>query len=103
MLFLGEVKVPPNFDVSIFGGADSLYSIYASDRLNWLDDNTLGVTDKDELISVYANICKAFADEVPIVPICFLNNGLLTGSNVIGNVNPAWNNEYGNIAEWFVR
>lgn len=99
-LYLGEVRLGPDFDIApLLAGGALGYGVNASEALSTALYNfraASGTVRRTAAETLYS----AFADEVPFAPLCFKNYSLLTRWGVVQNLSPLQDAPFANIESW---
>ena len=101
-LFLGEVKIGDDLDLSIFAGQNARYSVYASERIDRLLGACKAATNMESFSASYQELEEAFLEETPIIPLIMGTDALVLNSNVQGVEPPANGNVFANTAKWYI-
>lgn len=100
-LYLGEVKLTANFDLTelISEEGNLNYGGYSSDELEELLTKFLTAAP-EKWSEAASNLYKAVAEDAPIIPLCFKNNSVLThwGSEV--EITPTQQNLFYHFSDW---
>lgn len=100
-LYLGEVKLKSNFDLTaVIGSNGNLnYGGYQDKDLEKLLTKFQTV-DKASRAAVAKNLYKAVADAAATIPLCFKNHSVLTHWSANASIAPTQQNLFYHIAEW---
>lgn len=101
-LFLGEVKIGDDLDLSMFAGQNARYSVYASERMDRLLSACKTASNADTFAASYHELEEAFLEEMPIIPLIMGTDALVLNSNVAGVEPPANGNVFANTAKWYI-
>ncbi len=104
-MFIGGVRLRENMDVTHIVGTNG--------AVNY---GGCGNSTTDALISAYNNafdensckrtlneLNKALSAELPVIGIGFESEALVTGPRIKGLIQPALNNLYGNVNQWYIQ
>lgn len=100
-LYLGEVKLKSNFDLTaVIGSNGNLnYSGYQDKDLEKLLTK-FQTADKASRAAAAKNLYKAVADAAATIPLCFKNHSVLTHWSANASIAPTQQNLFYHIAEW---
>lgn len=100
-LYLGEVKLTANFDLTeLISEEENLnYGGYSSDELEELLTKFLTAAP-EKRSEAASNLYQVVAEDAPIIPLCFKNNSVLThwGSEV--EITPTQQNLFYHFSDW---
>lgn len=93
-LYVGEVKIPDNMDLTVLFGAEANKGGYNSEAFKKaLNDYDTGVAGIDVAIT-------AFEEDMPFIPLYYKNAALAISRKVTGNILPVQNDIFGGIESW---
>lgn len=93
-LYVGEVKIPDNMDLTVLFGADANKGGYNSEAFKKaFGDYDTGAAGIDVVIT-------AFEEDMPFIPLYYKNAGLAISRKVTGNILPVQNDLFGGIESW---
>lgn len=100
-LYLGEVKLKSNFDLTaVIGSNGNLnYGGYQDKDLEKLLTK-FQTADKASRAAAAKNLYKAVADAAATIPLCFKNHSVLTHWSANASIAPTQQNLFYHIAEW---
>lgn len=100
-LYLGEVKLKSNFDLTaVIGSNGNLnYGGYQDKDLEKLLTK-FQTADKASRAAAAKNLYKAVADAAATIPLCFKNQSVLTHWSANASIAPTQQNLFYHIAEW---
>lgn len=100
-LYLGEVKLKSNFDLTaVIGSNGNLnYGGYQDKDLEKLLTK-FQTADKASRAATAKNLYKAVADAAATIPLCFKNHSVLTHWSANASIAPTQQNLFYHIAEW---
>ena len=100
-LYLGEVKLKSNFDLTaVIGSNGNLnYGGYQDKDLEKLLTK-FQTADKASRAAAAKNLYKAVADAAATIPLCFKNHSVLTHWSASASITPTQQNLFYHIAEW---
>lgn len=100
-LYLGEVKLKSNFDLTaVIGSNGNLnYGGYQDKDLEKLLTK-FQAADKASRAAAAKNLYKAVADAAATIPLCFKNHSVLTHWSANASIAPTQQNLFYHIAEW---
>lgn len=100
-LYLGEVKLKSNFDLTaVIGSNGNLnYGGYQDKDLEKLLTK-FQTADKASRAAAAKNLYKAVADAAATIPLCFKNHSVLTHWSANASITPTQQNLFYHIAEW---
>lgn len=100
-LYLGEVKLKSNFDLTaVIGSNGNLnYGGYQDKDLEKLLTK-FQTADKASRAAAAKNLYKAVADAAASIPLCFKNHSVLTHWSANASIAPTQQNLFYHIAEW---
>lgn len=100
-LYLGEVKLKSNFDLTaVIGSNGNLnYGGYQDKDLEKLLTK-FQTADKASRAAAAKNLYKAVADAAATIPLCFKNHSVLTHWSTNASIAPTQQNLFYHIAEW---
>lgn len=100
-LYLGEVKLKSNFDLTaVIGSNGNLnYGSYQDKDLEKLLTK-FQTADKASRAAAAKNLYKAVADAAATIPLCFKNHSVLTHWSANASIAPTQQNLFYHIAEW---
>lgn len=100
-LYLGEVKLKSNFDLTaVIGSNGNLnYGGYQDKDLEKLLTK-FQTADKASRAAAAKNLHKAVADAAATIPLCFKNHSVLTHWSANASIAPTQQNLFYHIAEW---
>lgn len=100
-LYLGEVKLKSNFDLTaVIGSNGNLnYGGYQDKDLEKLLTQ-FQTADKASRAAAAKNLYKAVADAAATIPLCFKNHSVLTHWSANASIAPTQQNLFYHIAEW---
>lgn len=100
-LYLGEVKLKSNFDLTaVIGSNGNLnYGAYKDKNLEKLLTQ-FQTADKATRPTAAKNLYKAVADAAATIPLCFKNHSVLTHWSANASITPTQQNLFYHIAEW---
>ena len=100
-LYLGEVKLKSNFDLTaVIGSNGNLnYGGYKDKNLEKLLTQ-FQTADKATRPTAAKNLYKAVADAAATIPLCFKNHSVLTHWSANASITPTQQNLFYHIAEW---
>ena len=100
-LYLGEVKLKSNFDLTaVIGSNGNLnYGGYQDKELEKLLTK-FQTADKASRAAAAKNLYKAVADAAATIPLCFKNHSVLTHWSANASIAPTQQNLFYHIAEW---
>lgn len=100
-LYLGEVKLKSNFDLTaVIGSNGNLnYGGYQDKDLEKLLTK-FQTADKASRAAAAKNLYKAAADAAATIPLCFKNHSVLTHWSANASIAPTQQNLFYHIAEW---
>jgi peptide/nickel transport system substrate-binding protein len=100
-LYLGEVKLKSNFDLTaVIGSNGNLnYGGYQDKNLEKLLIQ-FQTADKTTRATAAKNLYKAVADAAATIPLCFKNHSVLTHWSANASITPTQQNLFYHIAEW---
>ena len=100
-LYLGEVKLKSNFDLTaVIGSNGNLnYGGYQDKDLEKLLTK-FQTADKASRAAAAQNLYKAVADAAATIPLCFKNHSVLTHWSANASIAPTQQNLFYHIAEW---
>ena len=100
-LYLGEVKLKSNFDLTaVIGSNGNLnYGGYQNKDLEKLLTQSQPA-DKATRATAAKNLYKAVADAAATIPLCFKNHSVLTHWSANASITPTQQNLFYHIAEW---
>ena len=100
-LYLGEVKLKSNFDLTAVIGSNSNlnYGGYQDKDLEKLLTK-FQTADKASRAAAAKNLYKAVADAAATIPLCFKNHSVLTHWSANASIAPTQQNLFYHIAEW---
>lgn len=100
-LYLGEVKLKSNFDLTaVIGSNGNLnYGGYQDKDLEKLLTQ-FQTADKASRAAAAKNLYKAVADAAATIPLCFKNHSVLTHWSANASITPTQQNLFYHIAEW---
>lgn len=100
-LYLGEVKLKSNFDLTaVIGSNGNLnYGDYQDKDLEKLLTK-FQTADKASRAAAAKNLYKAVADAAATIPLCFKNHSVLTHWSANASIAPTQQNLFYHIAEW---
>lgn len=100
-LYLGEVKLKSNFDLTaVIGSNGNLnYGGYQDKNLEKLLTK-FQTADKASRAAAAKNLYKAVADAAATIPLCFKNHSVLTHWSANASIAPTQQNLFYHIAEW---
>lgn len=101
-MYIGEVAIAANNDISMFGGKEAHLCVYKNEAMNILMDNAQNAKTNDEIQNAYRELGGAFTVEMPIITLFFGCDSLVYNDKIRGEVAPAWGNVYGNLPRWYV-
>lgn len=101
-MFIGEVKIPKNYDLSMFAGKDAAFSVYQSENIEQLLESVRSAINKEDIKNSYDKLMQAFINEVPIVSLFFGRDALVYHSKLKGEIKPVCGNVYKNLASWYI-
>ncbi|MGM9618291.1 MAG: ABC transporter substrate-binding protein [Oscillospiraceae bacterium] len=100
-LYLGEVRLLPNWDLSALlgtGGALN-YGHYSSERMDQLLSDFQSADEADSAAAA-RRLCVYIGQEAPLVPICFKSHAVLTHTDVLSELTPTTANPFYGIERW---
>ena len=102
-VFVGDISMAQNMDLSFLLGSSGNYFTYGSNEMDryLLDAKT--ASNSEGVKRAYADIADLFTDDVPFVPIYFAEASLIYDFKIDGLVKPTVNNPYNNIHLWYVK
>lgn len=100
-LYLGEVKLKSNFDLTaVIGSNGNLnYGGYQDKDLEKLLTK-FQTADKASRAAAAKNLYKAVADAAATIPLCFKNHSVLTHWSANASIAPTQQNLFYHVAEW---
>lgn len=101
-MFLGEVKINKNLNLSAFAGSNASYSIYSTERIDALMRACRYAETNEEFITYYKEIAEVFLSEMPIIPLVMGCDALVLNSKIKGVTPPVESNIFSNIASWYI-
>ena len=101
--FIGEIKMPKEYDVSfMFSTSGNNFGYVREDFTSALHGFIYAKTQDDKLIHC-ENIQKILLEDVPLVSLFYRNNTLFTDSTIMGDFNPLQDNIYNGITNWKIK
>ena len=102
-VFVGDISMAQNMDLSFLLGSSGNYFTYGSNEMDryLLDAKT--ASNSEGVKRAYADIADLFTDDVPFVPIYFAEASLIYDFKIDGLVKPTVNNPYNDIHLWYVK
>ena len=102
-VFVGDISMAQNMDLSFLLGSSGNYFTYGSNEMDryLLDAKT--ASNSEGVKRAYADIANLFTDDVPFVPIYFAEASLIYDFKIDGLVKPTVNNPYNDIHLWYVK
>ncbi len=101
-MFLGEVKIGEDMDLSMFAGQNARYSVYSSERIENLLKNCKAAVSQEGFLRAYQELEEAFLEEMPIISLLMGTDALMLNSTVQGVETPAAGNVFANTAKWYL-
>lgn len=99
-MFVGEVKIGEGLDLSMFAGANALYSEGSVERFDLLNNRCKYSTDGEVYAQAYGELCETFLDEMPIIPLVMGNDVLVFNSKITNIAPPYYGSVFAGAAIW---
>jgi peptide/nickel transport system substrate-binding protein len=100
-MFIGEITISEENDLSVFGGTAAAYCAGSGASFDVLLDNIRRAKNDEDVKNGYAALAQGFADEMPIITLFFSMDAIVCNSKIRGSLLPAYGNIYSNIADWY--
>ena len=100
-MFIGEVAIAEEYDLSMFGSKTAEYCVTQSGDIDVVIDRIKRAKSDDEVRAEYEELARAFADEMPVVTLCFSMDTMVCNSKIRGDILPVQGDVYGNIRNWY--
>ena len=101
-VFLGEVKIGTDLDLSMFAGQNARYSVYASERIDSLLWNCKNAVTQETFAQTYQELEEAFLEEMPIISLFMGMDAIMLNSTVQGVEMPAAGSVFADMAGWYI-
>lgn len=101
-VFLGEVKIGTDLDLSMFAGQNARYSVYASERIDSLLWNCKNAVTQETFAQTYQELEEAFLEEMPIISLFMGMDAMMLNSTVQGVEMPAAGSVFADTAGWYI-
>lgn len=101
-VFLGEVKIGADLDLSMFAGQNARYSVYASERIDSLLWNCKIAVTQETFAQTYQELEEAFLEEMPIISLFMGMDAMMLNSTVQGVEMPAAGSVFADTAGWYI-
>ncbi len=88
-IFIGETELLPNGDLTELLVSDSNVFNYSNEECEAVISQLGTLTETDDIKAVWGNLCDILTEDVPIAPICFIKESLITGSRLKSGVEPS--------------
>lgn len=99
-MFVGEVKIGEGLDLSMFAGANALYSAGSVERFDTLNNRCKYSTEGEAYAQAYGELCETFLDEMPIIPLVMGNDVLVYNSKIKNIAPPYYGSVFAGAAMW---
>lgn len=101
-MFLGEVKIGADLDLSMFAGQNARYSVYASERIDSLLWNCKNAVTQEAFAQTYQELEEAFLEEMPIISLLMGMDAMMLNDTVQGVETPAEGSVFAGAAGWYI-
>lgn len=101
-MFIGEVKIGKNHDISSFIGSSAQYCVYPSERADSLLRRCKNATNAPAFEKSYNELAEIFLSNAPIIPIVMGTDALVLNSKIKGVTPPVEGNIFSNIETWYI-
>lgn len=103
-MYLGGVRLKENMDImSVAGSSGSInYGGYADVNMDKLIGDCTSAISEEGYKAALNELNKYISTQLPVIGIGFKSDILVTNNRIKGDKNPAANNIYGNINDWYL-
>ena len=100
-LFIGEIQIPYNMDLSSLLSTNNYFSYYSKNMNDALYNISIS-TQTQSIKDAYSNLSVLFTDEMPFIPLYFRKEGVIFEKSVSGTNPPTMFTTFKNPENWYV-
>ncbi len=99
-MFIGEVKIGDDLDLSMFAGANASYCVGSSDRFDTINNRCTYSTDAASYAQAYGELSEIFLNEMPIISLAMATDVLVFNNRIKSVTPPYYGSVFANVASW---